>query len=311
MPRKLNKNSLSVIVPVYNSELTLKELFKRIDNVLSLNQIPFEIILVNDGSDDYSWDVIKDLSEKHSHIKGINLMTNYGQQNALLAGIRHAQYDKILTIDDDLQHPPEEIPKLWNKLNEGYDIVFGRPLKRRHKKWRNLSSKILKLTLFLVLGSKMTKHTSSFRLFRSELCRGFVKFYDAQLSINVLLSWSAKHITSVPVEHHPRKAGKSTYTTRKLLILAFTILTGYSTLPLRIASALGLMTSFFGLGLFLYVVIKRLFQTSYVPGFTFLASEIAIFAGLLLFAIGIIGEYLARLHFRTMGKPPYVIRDKT
>ena len=308
---KVKKNALSVIIPVYNSESSLQELVERIYNILSSNNNLFEIIMVNDGSDDCSWSVVKDLSEKHSFIKGINLMRNYGQHNAILAGIKHAQHGLIITLDDDLQHPPEEIPKLLERLDDGYDIVYGKPAKRNHMKWRNYSSTILRMILYVVLGAKFAKHTSAFRLFRSDLCRGFENFKDARLSIDVLLSWSAKNVTHVLVKHNARHFGKSQYTLPRLFLQAFNMLTGYSTLPLRIASALGLATSMLGLAMFLYVVIRRLLQTTYVPGFAFLASETALFAGLQLFAIGIIGEYLARLHFRTMGKPPYVIRSKT
>lgn len=302
--------SVSIVVPVYNSETTLVELVGRIESVLSPLTHIFEVVLVNDGSKDNSWRQISSLVEKNSFVRGINLMQNYGQHNALIAGIDSCRYDIIVTTDDDLQHPPEEIPKMLTKLNEGYDVVYGRPMKRHHSAWRNISSKILKAVLRLVLGAEMGGHSSAFRAFRVNLRRGFVNFKDAQLSIDVLLSWSASRVTHVLVEHSDRRAGKSGYTLRKLMLLAFNMLTGYSTLPLRIASGLGLVTAIYGLMVFFYVIIQRLTQENYVPGFAFLAAEVALFAGLQLFAIGVIGEYIARLHFRTMGKPPYVVREK-
>jgi len=215
-----------------------------------------------------------------------------------------------VTLDDDLQHPPEEIPKLLSKLNEGYDVVYGRPAERSHSAWRNISSKILKTVLKVVLGAEMGGHSSAFRSFRAILRRGFENFADAQLSIDVLLSWSVARATHIPVEHQARRVGKSGYTFRKLMLLAFNMLTGYSTLPLRVASGVGLVTSLIGIVMFFYVVIRRLLQTTPVPGFAWIASEIALFAGMQLFAIGVIGEYVARLHFRTMGKPPCVIREE-
>jgi len=307
---KLAASSISIVVPVYNGEATLDELTTRIKTVLAPVVEHFEIILVNDGSKDSSWEVITRLSEQNEIIRGLNLMQNYGQHNALLAGIQGAQYEIIVTIDDDLQHPPEEIPKLLSKLSEGYDIVYGRPAERRHSSWRNISSKILKSVIKVVLGAEMGAQSSAFRAFRTILRSGFANFTDAELSIDVLLSWSAARVTHILVDHDERRVGKSGYTLRKLMLLAFNMLTGYSTLPLRIASIVGFTTSIFGLSMFLYVVIRRLLQTTYVPGFAFIASEIALFAGLQLFAIGVIGEYVARLHFRTMGKPPYVIRDE-
>jgi undecaprenyl-phosphate 4-deoxy-4-formamido-L-arabinose transferase len=236
-------------------------------------------------------------------------MHNYGQHNALLAGIDRTRYDSIITIDDDLQNPPEEIPKLLDKLGEGFDVVYGKPIKRGHNSWRNLESKILKASLKVVLGAEMGKQSSSFRAFRALMRRGFSNFTDTNLALDVLLSWSAARVTNIPVQHDVRKGGKSGYTSKKLLRLAFNMITGYSTLPLRIASSVGLFTSLFGLVIFFYVVIRRLMQTTYVPGFAFLSAEIALFAGLQLFTIGVIGEYVARLHFRTMGKPPYIIRE--
>lgn len=301
--------SISVVVPVYNSKGTLPELVQRLESVLSELTDEYELILVNDGSRDGSWLVIEELARRHSWVSGFDLMHNYGQHNALLAGIDKAQNEAIVTIDDDLQHPPEEIPKLISKLGEGFDVVYGQPATRHHSAWRNFSSRTLQVVSNVVLGSEMGSHFSAFRAFRAILRRGFASFADAQLSIDVLLSWSANRVTHVKVAHHPRREGRTGYTLGKLMRLAFSMITGYSSLPLRVASSLGLFASLIGLALFLYVVIQRLVQTTPVPGFTFLAAEIALFAGLQLFAIGIIGEYIARLHFRTMGKPPYVIRE--
>jgi len=307
----MQKNrSYSVVVPVYNGEATLDELVNRLGTTLTGLGGEYETILVNDGSSDRSWEVICRLTGRFRWVRGINLMRNYGQHNALLAGIQKARHQIIITIDDDLQHPPEEIPKLLATLEEGWDIVYGRPRKRSHHVWRNWSSKLLKSVVKIVLGAEMGSHSSAFRSFRSELRRGFTSFAGAELSIDVLLSWSSKRVTHVLVDHHRRRAGRSGYTFSKLILLSFELLTGYSALPLRVASALGLSTSVLGIAMFFYVVIRRLMQTEYTPGFAFLAAEIAFFAGMQLFAIGVIGEYIARLHFRTMGKPPYVIQEE-
>jgi glycosyltransferase involved in cell wall biosynthesis len=303
--------SISVVVPVYNGASTLGQLVDRIDEVLGGNSGAYEIILVNDGSYDRSWDVIQEIIACSPHIMGLDLMQNYGQHNALLAGIRAATYDVIVTIDDDLQNPPEEIPRLVAKLSEGYDIVYGRPVEVSQKLWRKLASKFLKAILRQVLGLNMASHMSSFRAFRSVLCQGFKHSHDANASIDVLLSWGTQKVTSVTVTHDERRVGQSGYNFRKLISLAFNMLTGYSILPLRLANLTGLVTAFVGFATFVFLVIKRLVQPQFVPGFAFIASEVALFAGLQLFAIGIIGEYLARVHFRTMGKPAYVLRQTT
>ncbi len=304
------KQSVSVVVPVYDGASTLEELGDRIAAALPAQATAFEIILVNDGSRDSSWDIISSLSECRPYVKGLNLMRNYGQHNALLAGIRKAGNQVIVTLDDDLQNPPEEIPRLLEKLGEGYDVVYGKPVARKHSLWRNFSSWVLKFVLKVIMGAEIGSHSSSFRAFRSVLRRGFDNFSDASLSIDVLLSWVAARTTFVFVEHHPRRDGKSGYSLGKLALLAFDLLTGYSVLPLRIASGTGLATALMGLLVFVYVVARRILEPQYVPGFAFIASEVALFAGLQLFAIGVIGEYVARLHFRTMGKPPFVIRDE-
>jgi undecaprenyl-phosphate 4-deoxy-4-formamido-L-arabinose transferase len=307
----INRPSVSVVVPVYNGAATLPELVSRVRTALAPVVLSVELILVNDGSKDNSWQVIESLARNEPAVLGLNLMHNYGQHNALLAGIMRASHPILVTIDDDLQHPPEEIPKLLASVGEGYDVVYGKPAKREHTAWRNLSSKIIKVSLRMALGADMAEKSSAFRAFRAELKRGFARFSDAQVSIDVLLSWTADRVACVDVDHHPRKQGRSGYSLRKLLGLTMSMVTGYSTLPLRLASGLGLLSAGFGLALFMYVVIKRLLQEAYVPGFTFIAAAIALFAGLQLFTMGVIGEYLARVHFRTMGKPAYVIREQT
>jgi glycosyltransferase involved in cell wall biosynthesis len=300
----------SVVVPVYNGQKSLQELAQRLSAVLPALAEDHELILVNDGSADASWDEIQALVRDRPWVRGINLMRNYGQHNALLAGIQRARFDTIVTLDDDLQHPPEELPKLVEKLREGWDVVYGRPEERSHDLWRNVASRLIKAVLRVVLGAQMAAHSSAFRCFRAKLRRGFAGFAGAELSVDVLLSWSARRVTHVLVAHHPRHAGKSGYTFAKLTKLAFELLTGYSAVPLRVASALGLSTAVFGMAMFFYVVIRRLLQTEYTPGFAFQAAEIALFAGMQLFAIGVIGEYIAKLHFRTMGKPPYAIEEE-
>lgn len=306
----LHDKSVSVVVPVYNGEQALRELTVRVRESLERNGYRHELVFVNDGSKDGSWAMIEKLADEFPNVRGFDLMRNYGQHNALLAGVLKSRNDYIVTIDDDLQHPPEEIPRLLEALEQGNDVAYGKPISREHSLWRNLSSKIAKSSFRIVLGAEMGEYSSAFRAFRSELRRGFVGFADAKLSIDVLLSWSANSVTCVPVDHHPRRHGRSGYTLRQLVVLAFSNIMGYSILPLRIASGLGVGAALFGVLLLVYLVIKRLVQETNVPGFAFIASEIALFAGLQLFAIGVIGEYLARVHFRTMGKPPFVIRDK-
>lgn len=300
--------SISIVVPVYRSEQTIPELVRRLTLVLGHLVVPYEIILVNDGSPDGSWDAIQKVMTAYPAIRAIDLMRNYGQHNALLAGIRAARYDVIVTIDDDLQNPPEQIPKLLTKLDEGYDVVYGTPLAMQHSLWRNVSSRITKLALQSVMGAETASKVNAFRAFRTQLREGFMDYRSPFVSIDVLLTWSTKRFTSVKVPHAPRAAGESNYTFRKLITHAINMMTGFSTWPLQVASLTGFMFTLFGLGVLVYVIGRFLVLGQSVPGFPFLASIISIFSGAQLFALGIIGEYLARMHYRSMERPPYVVR---
>jgi glycosyltransferase involved in cell wall biosynthesis len=300
--------SISVVVPVYNSEAILPELAARIARVLAGLPEPFELILVNDGSQDQSWAAISALAAEYPWVRGINLMRNYGQHNALLAGIRAAQYEVIVTLDDDLQNPPEEIPKLLEKLSEGYDFVYGIPSQQQHGFWRNMASGITKLALQSVMGVQAGRNISAFRAFRTQVRAAFANYEGAYVSIDVLLSWGAARFTATQVRHDPRDSGASAYSFRKLVAHALDLITGFSTLPLRVASLMGFAFTLFGAGVLVYVLVRYFIAGGSIPGFPFLASTLAIFSGVQLFALGVIGEYLARIHFRSMGRPSSAIR---
>jgi len=302
---------ISVLVPVYNSELSLADLVDRLHPILCQTGEEFEAVLVNDGSRDSSWDVLVRLSQSHDWVRGINLMRNYGQHNALLCGVRAARYDKVITLDDDLQNPPEEIPLLLNELQKGADVVYGYPRQQRHGLLRDLASEITKLTLQRAMGAETARRISAFRAFRTQLRAAFASYNGIFVSIDVLLTWATSRFAAIEVRHDPRKAGPSNYTVGKLITHAFNMLTGFTTLPLQLASYCGFGLTVFGLLIFLYVVGRYLVRGTSVPGFPFLASIIAVFSGAQLFALGIFGEYLARVHMKTMDKPAYTVRCET
>ena len=302
--------SISVVVPVYNSEQTLAELVQRLDRVLTgCAVVVREVILVNDGSCDGSWDVICRLSAQHSWVRGIDLMRNYGQHNALLAGIRAATGDTVVTIDDDLQHPPEEIPTLLHTLAQGFDVVYGTPVEEKHSFSRALASRLTKLALQVAMGVESARHASAFRVFRADIRRAFEDYQGPFAPIDVLLTWGTTRFAAVPVRHEPRRYGASNYTFGRLLLHALNMTTGFSTLPLQVASLIGFAFTLFGIGVFLYVIGRYIVNGGSVPGFPFLASLLAIFSGAQLFGLGVVGEYLARIHFRTMGRPSSIVRQ--
>jgi len=237
-------------------------------------------------------------------------MRNYGQHNALLCGIRTAKYEVIVTMDDDLQHPPEEIPRLLARLHEGFDVVYGAPKTERHGLLRALASRITRLVLSTAIGSEIAKNVSAFRVFRTRLREAFADYQSPFVSIDVLLTWATTRFAAVTVPFQRRHSGSSNYTFTKLVRHALDMLTGFSTAPLQLASLIGFACTLFGIGVFFYVV-GRYFLEGSLPGFPFLAAIIAIFSGAELFALGVIGEYLARMHFRSMERPAYVVRTTT
>lgn len=303
-------SSVSVVVPVFRAEKTLEELCRRLCAVLEAHADRHEIILVEDGGGDGSWNTMLALARRDARIRAIRLSRNYGQHNALLCGIRAARHEVVVTMDDDLQNPPEEIPVLLARLAEGYDVVYGAPEREQHGVLRNQASRVTKIALTGAMRADTARHISAFRAFRTVVRDAFAQYGSPFVSIDVLLTWGTSRFTHVRVRHDARHEGESNYTLRKLVVHAFNMMTGFSTLPLELASLVGFGCTLFGLAVLAYVLGVYFVRGGSVPGFPFLASIVAIFSGAQLFAIGIIGEYLARVHHRTMERPPYVIREE-
>ena len=303
------RTTVSVVVPVFRSEGTLREVCQRLVAVLETKAPGFEIILVEDCGGDRSWQVIQEIVETDSRVRGVRLSRNYGQHNALLCGIRAARGDVIVTIDDDLQNPPEEIPKLLDKLAAGFDVVYGAPEREQHGFLRDRASQITKIALQNAMGAKNARHVSAFRAFRTALRDAFERYQSPFVSIDVLLTWGTTRFAHIKVRHDPRTVGASNYTVRKLVTHALNMMTGFTTIPLQLASLAGFGFAVFGLLILTYVLLSFFVRGGSVPGFAFLASIVAIFSGVQLFALGIIGEYLARIHLRTMDRPAYLVGE--
>ncbi len=298
----------SVVVPVYRGEQTIVPLVERLAIELPKLAQNYEVILVNDASPDASWQKIEELSKRFPWVVGIKLMRNYGQHNATLCGVRLARYEITITMDDDLQHQPEEINILLAKLNEGYDVVYGAPLKLPQGFWRNQITKYTKNLLSWVMDAPSVKNVSAFRVFRTQLRDAFENFNSPQLTLDVLLSWGTTRFASVQVDIKS-SVGRSNYNFISLFQYTLVILTGYSTAPLRLASWIGFLMTLFGIAIFVYVVVI-FFTEGSLPGFPFLASIISLFSGAQLFTLGIFGEYLSRMFDRSMDRPTYVVQEK-
>jgi glycosyltransferase involved in cell wall biosynthesis len=302
------KKNCSVIVPVFNSAKSLPHLAERLRAALNKVASKYELILVNDCSQDNSWEIITKLIKDNPWIVGINLRRNYGQHNALLCGIRAAKYDYTITMDDDLQHPPEEIYKLLDGLDKGFAVIYGIPNKLPHSNWRNFFSKYTKLFLARLIGIARVRNISSFRAFHTNLRDSFANFNSPDVFIDALLSWGANRFGTVVVNESARVIGKSNYNFFKLIKMGMLILTGFSTAPLRFASLIGFSFTILGMIILIYVLIRYVAEGS-IPGFPFLASAITIFSGTQLFALGIFGEYLGHIFERSSARPSYIIDE--
>jgi len=300
--------SISVVIAVYNAAASLRPLLDRLGGALNRAGAPFEVVLVNDGSRDDSWSVIESEAAVRPWVRGIDLSRNFGQHNALLCGIRAARREIIVTMDDDLQNPPEAVPTLVAALGPGVDVVYGSPAEEQHGLWRDIASQTTKLVLGGVLGASTARQVCGFRAFRTELRDAFQDYSGPSVNVDVLLTWATTRFTAIRIEHAARQFGSSNYTFAKLAAHALNMLTGFSTLPLQIASVLGFALTAFGVFLLGLVIVRYLVQGVVIPGFTFLASVIVIFSGAQLFTLGVIGEYLARMHFRIMRQPSYAVR---
>jgi undecaprenyl-phosphate 4-deoxy-4-formamido-L-arabinose transferase len=303
--------TLSIVIPVYNGAQTVGLLVDSLHALLPTISDTYEVILVEDDGRDSSWDVICGLvAARPDVVRGYKMARNFGQHNAILCGIRAAKYEIVITMDDDLQHPPDQIPLLLAAMAEHQaDVVYGTPQREQHGLLRDMASQVTKLALQNTMGAETARNISAFRAIRRDITRAFDEYVGPTVVLDVLLTWGTRRFAAVPVRHEPRTLGTSNYTLGKLINYAINMMTGFSIMPLRIASITGFIMTLFGIVILVYVLVRYVFEGS-PPGFPFLASIIALFGGAQLFAIGIIGEYLARMHFRSMGRPAYVVREE-
>jgi len=297
----------SVIVPVYNSESTLEELFVRTKTVFETMGKPFEIVFVDDCSQDKSWEILTSLKKQYpALIIAIRLSRNFGQHNAVFCGLEHAQGSLMITMDDDIQVPPEEIPKLIVSFDEkDADLVYGYFGKKKHSLFRNFGSFFIKKSSRLLLQSP--GQGSSFRLFTSELAKNILKHNQHFMYIDELLLWYTGNIAFVLVDHQKRTFSHSGYSTWKLMKLSFNIVIYYTAVPLRIMTYGGFILSILSFILAIRFIINKLIHD--VPlGYTSLIVAILFSTSIIMLCLGMIGEYLTRIYQVQNKKPPYSIK---
>lgn len=300
---------LSIVIPVYRSAQTLDDLLGRLLPVLDGTGRSYEIVFVEDGSPDGSWHVLRELRERYpDRIVAVQLMRNFGQHNALMCGFRQSRGDVVITMDDDLQNPPEEIPKLIEALHKNdWDLVYGQYGDKRHAGWRNLSSGIVNIFYRTVFRTGVT--VTAFRAIRRPLLESTFSYNLNFTFIDGLLAWNTQRIGQVPVEHHERARGRSGYSLTKLAVLGLNLFTNFSLLPLQVVSVFGLATAVLGLCLAILYLCLFLFSAITVPGYASTIIAILVLGGMQLVSLGIMGEYIGRLHLNVNRKPQYVVRQ--
>ena len=300
---------LSIVVPVFGAGSTLPELVERILVATEVMQKRFELILVDDSGHSSAWEVISGLVSRHPGIvTGVQLMRNYGQHNALMCGFRHAQGQIIITLDDDLQNTPEDIPQLLSTMEaQGCDVVYAIPALRQDSLWRRMGSAPIQWFIQSAIG--LPGPVSAFRAIRKQIVDAILRYDLNYTFIDGLLSWATDRFGYIEVNHQPRIIGRSGYSLWKLIFHAVNIVTNFSLLPLQLASVTGLIASFCGVLFGVYFLLQSLLNNNRVPGYASIVVAVMTLGGLQLLAIGIIGEYIGRLHLNVNRKPQYTVRQ--
>ncbi len=302
--------SLSVVVPCYRSPSTLSGLVDRVCEAIGDTVSEIEFVFVDDGSPDDTWLRLAEVQAADDRVRVMRLSRNYGQHNALLAGIRAASNDLVLTMDDDGQNPPDQVPLLLEAMTDDVDLVYGSPVEEQQTGFRNAASRLTKRMMRVGMGDAVNPKHSAFRLFRRRLIDAADAVRDPFVNLDVLLSWATVRQQVVDVRFDVRREGASGYDLRKLIRHAMNMITGFGILPLRLVAWLGFVLAIVGFLLSGWVLVRFVAFGSPVQGFTFLAAAINFFAGAQLLGIGIVGEYLGRVHFRSMGRPNYLVAER-
>jgi glycosyltransferase involved in cell wall biosynthesis len=309
MPKQLEASpALWLVIPVYGSEKVLPELVTRVAATLvPLYGHNYEIIFVCDRSPDKSWQVIQQLASSHPEVKGILLRMNAGQHNALMAGFARARGEIIVTMDDDLQHAPSDIPLLLAELAKGHDLVYARFGERKHASWKILGSRLNDKMASYLMNKPKGMYLSPFRAMRAEVCKDLLRYQGPYVYVDGLLLTVTRNIATVDVAHHERFAGDSGYSLKKSISLWLKMATSFSIVPLRLTSLAGMLFAGLGFMLALLFVIQKFTLNKMPDGWTSLMVTILILGGCQLMALGVLGEYLGRVLLTLNAKPQYVI----
>jgi undecaprenyl-phosphate 4-deoxy-4-formamido-L-arabinose transferase len=307
---KSNPVKISLVIPVFNEAEILPELASRLTAVCSELGKSYEIIFVDDGSDDGSFEILKKFKEQEPHFRLLKFTRNFGQQAAVLAGFRLCRGDIVIQLDSDLQHPPEEIPKLLEAFTDEVDLVTTTPKKRQDDLLRTLGSRYLHTFGQLLFGRAFKLNLSSFRAMRKSVIEKVEACRDRSRYMAVLMSWMGVPTVEIQVEHHIRQKGHTKYSVLNLVQLTWDLITGYSNFPLRVVTYMGLFGAIMGFSVMLFLLFQRIVQGVLIEGFIVLSAVFAFFAGVQLLSIGFLGEYLGRVHTQLQNRPDYIIEKE-
>jgi undecaprenyl-phosphate 4-deoxy-4-formamido-L-arabinose transferase len=300
--------AVSVVIPVHNEEASLDPLYERLERVLEDLAQPYEVIFVDDGSRDRSLDLLCRLQEKHEAVRVIQLNRNYGQHAAVFAGLDHARGDVVVTLDADLQNPPEEIPRLLDKISEGHDVVGGWRQSRQDHMVRRLLSWMVNKVTSKVVGVHMRDYGCMLRAYRREVVETLRGCSEVSSFVPALANTFAGSPTEIPVGHDRRINGRSKYNAFRLLRLNFDLMTGFSLLPIQVVSLAGIGIALLGLGFGGFLLLRRLLMGPESEGVFTLFAILFFFVGIQILALGLIGEYIGRIYMEVRRRPRYVIR---
>lgn len=302
---------ISVVTPVYGCGVMLEQLYKRLLAVLVPITEEFEIIMINDASPDSAWEEICALAEKDSRVKGIKLSRNFGQHHAISAGLDFVRSDWTIVMDCDLQDQPEEIIKLYNKAQEGYDIVFGRRAQRKDRTFKKLGSRLFYKIYGYFTESKIDNSIANFSIISKKVLTNLQSFREHSRMYPLFVNWVGFKRIDIDIEHSSREEGKSTYTLSKLVNLAIDGIVSQSNKPLRISIKFGFLLSFFSLLFALWLMARYFIFSVPVAGWTSVMVSIYFIGGLLFANMGILGLYIGKIFDETKNRPIYIVQETT
>ncbi|MEW6660524.1 MAG: glycosyltransferase [Thermodesulfobacteriota bacterium] len=302
---------ISVVIPVYNEDENLEELGERLVRTLGGMNRPYEIIFVDDGSSDRSWDLLSQLHRQHPQvIRALQFHRNFGQHQAIFAGFQAARGQVLVTLDADLQNPPEEIPRLVAKIEEGFDTVGGWRENRQDSLFRKFPSFLINQVMSRVTGVKLRDYGCMLRAYRREVVDSINQCHETSSFIPALANLFSRRVAEIPVGHAERERGQSKYSLIKLLRLNVDFMTGFSNFPIHMVGVMGICIALLGLGFGAFLFLRRLFVGPEVEGVFTLFAILFVFVGLNTFALALVGEYVGRIYREVRGRPRFVIRQE-